>query len=60
MLRAGQECFARAEIDVGQQGGCAVPLSALLHGSQGAVVGIVREDRMAMRVVTTGLPPGQP
>ena len=52
-LRAG--LFARAEIDVGQQCGLAVPLSALLYGNGGAVVGIVQEDRVVMRAVTTGL-----
>ncbi len=52
-LRAG--LFARAEIDIGQQCGLAVPLSALLYGREGAVVGIVQENRVVMRAVTTGL-----
>ena len=52
-LRAGM--FARADIDVGQQCGLAVPLSALLYGNDGAVVGLVQDDRVVMRAVTTGL-----
>ncbi len=52
-LRVGM--FARAEIDVGKNCGLTVPLSALLYGANGAVVGIVQRGRVVMRSVTTGL-----
>lgn len=52
-LRVGS--FARAEIDAGQDCGLTIPLSALLFGPDGDVVGIVQSDRVVMRRVTTGL-----
>lgn len=47
--------FARAEIDAGQSCGLTIPLSALLFGPEGPVVGIVQADRVVMRSVSTGL-----
>ncbi len=52
-LRAG--AFARAEIDAGNDCGLIIPLSALLSGPDGEVVGIVRGDRVEMRRVKTGV-----
>ena len=52
-LRAGS--FARAEIDAGDDCGLTIPLSALLFGPDGDVVGIVQSDRVVMRRVKTGL-----
>ena len=56
-LRAGT--FARAEIEAGEDCGLTVPLSALHHGPDGAVVATVRGDRVIMRRVVTGLLEGR-
>ncbi len=52
-LRAG--AFGRARIDVAQRCGTAVPLSAVLYGSGGPVVQVVRDGRVESRRVTVGL-----
>jgi HlyD family secretion protein len=52
-LRAGT--FGMAKIDVNKRCAPAVPLSAILYSSEGAVVQIVRENRVETRPVTVGL-----
>ena len=52
-LRVG--AFGRAIIDLGQRCGPAVPLSAVLYGSGGAVVQVVRANRVETRRVAVGL-----
>jgi multidrug efflux pump subunit AcrA (membrane-fusion protein) len=52
-LRAGT--FARATVTLGQSCGIAIPLSAVLYGREGAVVQVVRGQRVETRAVTTGL-----
>ena len=52
-LRVGS--FARATIELGQRCGPAVPLSAVLYGPGGAVVQVVRDNRVESRRVTVGL-----
>jgi HlyD family secretion protein len=52
-LRVG--AFGRGTISVGQQCGPVVPLSAVLYGSAGAFVQVVREDRIESRQVTISL-----
>ena len=52
-LRVGTS--GRATIDLGQRCAPAVPLSAVLYGSAGAVVQVVRDDRVETRRVTVGL-----
>jgi HlyD family secretion protein len=52
-LRVG--AFGRAKIDVGRRCGPAVPLSAVLYGSEGAVVQVVRDSRIETRRVSVGL-----
>jgi HlyD family secretion protein len=52
-LRAG--VFGRASIVAGQSCGVAIPLSALLYSPDGAVVAVVRGDRIETRQVTVGL-----
>ena len=52
-LRVG--AFGRAIIVTGQSCGVAVPLSAVLYGSEGAAVAVVRGDRVETRRVTVGL-----
>jgi hypothetical protein len=47
--------FARAVITVGQSCGVAVPMSAVIYGSEGAVVQAVRDNRVESRRVTVGL-----
>ncbi len=47
--------FGRARIDVAQRCGTAVPLSAVLYGSGGPVVQVVRDGRVELRRVTVGL-----
>jgi HlyD family secretion protein len=53
LLRVG--AFARATIDVGESCGVAVPLSALLFGSDGPIIRVIRENRIETRRVTVGL-----
>jgi HlyD family secretion protein len=53
MLRVG--AFARAAIEVGENCGVAVPLSALLFGPDGPIVRVIRENRIETRRVTVGL-----
>src|SRR4051794_5173322 len=52
-LRVG--AFGRATIDVGRRCGPAIPLSAVLYGPAGAVVQVVRDNRIETRRVTVGL-----
>lgn len=52
-LRAG--AYARAQIDAGQNCGITVPLSAVLYGTEGAVVQVVRGDHIETRRVEVGL-----
>lgn len=52
-LRIGT--FGRASIVAGQSCGVAVPLSAVLYGSIGAIVEVVRDNRIETRKVTLGL-----
>jgi multidrug efflux pump subunit AcrA (membrane-fusion protein) len=47
--------FARADIVVGESCGVAVPMSAILYGRDGAVVQVVRDNRVETRKVKTGL-----
>jgi HlyD family secretion protein len=57
-LRVG--AFGRATIDVGRRCGPAVPLSAVLYGTEGAVVQVVRDNRIETQRVNVGLlAPGQ-
>jgi multidrug efflux pump subunit AcrA (membrane-fusion protein) len=53
LLRAG--AFGRATINLGERCGPAVPLSAVLYGADGAVVQVVRDNRVETRRVTVGL-----
>jgi multidrug efflux pump subunit AcrA (membrane-fusion protein) len=50
--------FARADIVVGQSCGIAVPMSAVLYGRDGAVVQVVRDNRIETRKVKIGLSSG--
>jgi HlyD family secretion protein len=53
-LRVGT--FARATLTLGQSCAIAIPLSAVLYGgSEGAVVQVVRDQRVETRTVKTGL-----
>jgi HlyD family secretion protein len=52
-LRVG--AFGRAIVDLGQRCGPAVPLSAVLYGTAGAVVQAVRDNRVETRRVAVGL-----
>jgi HlyD family secretion protein len=52
-LRVGT--FGRATINVGRRCGPAVPLSAVLYGTDGAVVQVVRDNRIETQRVTIGL-----
>jgi RND family efflux transporter MFP subunit len=52
-LRVG--AFGRAIIDLGQRCGLGVPLSAVLYGAGGAVVQVVRDNRVETRRVSVGL-----
>ena len=45
----------RAQIKTGQSGGVAVPLTAILYGTAGTVVQVVRRGRVETRRVETGL-----
>lgn len=51
--------FATAAIDVGRSCGATIPLSAVLYSPQGAIVQVVRNDRIETRRVRTGLFGGQ-
>jgi multidrug efflux pump subunit AcrA (membrane-fusion protein) len=53
LLRVG--AFARATIGVGQSCGVAIPLSALLFGTEGPVVQVIRDNRIETRRVAVGL-----
>jgi HlyD family secretion protein len=52
-LRVG--AYARAIIEVGRSCGATVPLSAVLFGPEGAVVQVVRDDRIETRRIRVGL-----
>jgi HlyD family secretion protein len=52
-LRVG--AFGRATIDVARRCGPAIPMSAVLYGSAGAVVQVVRDSRIETRQVSVGL-----
>ena len=45
----------RRTVNVGQSCGAAIPLSAVLYGTDGAVVQVVRDDRVETRRVRVGL-----
>jgi HlyD family secretion protein len=51
--------FATAAIDVGRSCAATIPLSAVLYSPQGAIVQVVRDDRIETRRVRTGLFGGQ-
>lgn len=53
--RVNVGAFARADITVGQSCGVAVPMSAVLYGRDGAVVQVVRDNRIETRKVKIGL-----
>ena len=52
-LRAGT--FARAIIDITQRCGVGIPFSAVLYGSEGAIVQLVRDGRVETHRVSLGL-----
>jgi multidrug efflux pump subunit AcrA (membrane-fusion protein) len=52
-LRVG--AFGRATIEVDKRCGPAVPLSAVLYGQGGAIVQVVRDNRIETRAVNVGL-----
>lgn len=52
-LRAG--AFLRADIDAGETCGISVPLSAILYGSGGPIVEVVRSGRVEIRSVKIGV-----
>jgi hypothetical protein len=52
-LRVG--AFGRAIIGLGRRCGPAVPLSAVLYGSSGAVLQVIRDNRVETRRVTVGV-----
>jgi RND family efflux transporter MFP subunit len=56
--RVNVGAFARADIVVGQSCGIAVPMSAVLYGRDGAVVQVVRDNRIETRKVKIGLSSG--
>lgn len=55
-LRVG--AFGRAIVELGQRCGPAVPLSAVLYGTGGTVVQVVRDNRVETRRVNVGLATG--
>jgi multidrug efflux pump subunit AcrA (membrane-fusion protein) len=57
-MRVNVGAFARADIVVGQSCGVAVPMSAVLYGRDGAVVQVVRDNRIETRKVKVGLSTG--
>ncbi len=52
-LRPG--AFAIATIDAGQSCGPAAPLSSILYGPEGAIIQVVRNNRIETRQVRVGL-----
>jgi len=50
--------FARAVIETARSRGLAVPASAVLYGTEGAYVQLVKDDRVVSRKVETGLASG--
>jgi multidrug efflux pump subunit AcrA (membrane-fusion protein) len=52
-LRPG--AFATATIDAGQSCGPAAPLSSILYGPEGAIIQVVRDNRIETRQVRVGL-----
>ena len=48
----------RAQIKIGQSCGLAVPLTAILYGSAGTVVQVVKRDRVETKSVEVGLMSG--
>jgi multidrug efflux pump subunit AcrA (membrane-fusion protein) len=52
-LRVGT--YARAKVEVGRSCGTTIPLSAVLYGPEGAVVQVVRDERVETRRVRVGL-----
>jgi HlyD family secretion protein len=52
-LRVG--AFGRATIEIARRCGAAIPFSAVLYGSGGAIVQTVRDGRIETRPVTVGL-----
>ena len=52
-LRIG--AFGRATIEVGRRCGPSIPLGAVLYGTGGAIVQVVRDSRIESRRVTVGL-----
>lgn len=55
-LRVGS--FARGSIETARGRGLAIPSSAILYGSDGPLVQVVRDNRVATRKVVTGLAAG--
>lgn len=53
LMRVG--AFARAAIDAGESCAVSIPLSALLFGPEGAVVQVIRDNRIETHRVKTGL-----
>jgi HlyD family secretion protein len=47
--------YARAIVEVGRSCGATIPLSAVLYGPEGAVVQVVRDNRVETRRVRVGL-----
>jgi len=47
--------YARAKVEVGRSCGPTIPLSAVLYGPEGAVVQVVRDERVETRRVRVGL-----
>jgi multidrug efflux pump subunit AcrA (membrane-fusion protein) len=47
--------YARANVEVGRSCGATIPLSAVLYGPEGAVVQVVRDNRVETRRVRVGL-----
>jgi len=47
--------YARAMVEVSRSCGATIPLSAVLYGPEGAVVQVVRDDRVETRRVRVGL-----
>ena len=55
-LRIG--AFGRGRIEVARSTGVTLPVSAVLHGGEGAVVQLLRDDRVATTRVETGIAAG--
>jgi HlyD family secretion protein len=47
--------YARAVVEVGRSCGATIPLSAVLYGPEGAIVQVVRDERVETRRVRVGL-----